>query len=74
MEARRAGHGGLEARAALPRYACPNAKAAMSVPGQSLQKRDARATSAFPLIATTLRTSLHFAFVPDSDVRTMTFN
>ena len=35
MEARRAGHGGLEARAALPRYACPNAKAAMSVPGQN---------------------------------------
>jgi len=35
MEARRAGHRGLEARVALPRYAYPNAKAAMSVPGQT---------------------------------------
>jgi hypothetical protein len=32
--------------------------------GHSLQKRDVRATSAFPLIATTSRKRRHFAKVP----------
>jgi hypothetical protein len=36
----------------------------MSELGQSLPKRDVRATSAFPLIATELRTSLHVSNVP----------
>jgi hypothetical protein len=42
---------------------------AMSVPGPSLQKRDVRATSAFPLIATQERTSRDVSNVPLADIQ-----
>jgi hypothetical protein len=41
----------------------------MSQLGQSLPKWAARRMSAFPPIATDLRTSLEVRFVPDSDIR-----
>src|SRR5882724_8923593 len=67
MEARRAGHGGLEARAALPRYACPNAKAAMSVPRQERKSGPAILTSVLPSTADNRQRDGHVRKVPHAD-------
>jgi hypothetical protein len=51
-----------------PRHMRPKLVAVMSVGGQSRPKWTVRATSAFPPIATELRTSLEVRFVPEADI------